>query len=134
MSSYLSVYLHDKKSGENKYLTCYSRNSSIYQALSENIDIAFCGEDDEKFTTVNYGDIDGVIDNLKEDREKAQRRLTETERYAKDNADLIDDIISYKEYIADINSSIDQLSVFSHIIYDICEGGGDFDAVLMNIS
>lgn len=132
MSSYLNIYLKDKKSKENKHLVSFSRNHPICQAFDETLNIIYADTDD-KFTEVSSTDVSSVIDTLTEDREKFSKRLAETEKYAKDNSDLINEILSLKEYIDEQTSTINQIEFLLNIADDIEDGYSDFEALLMNI-
>jgi len=106
MSSYLSFFIVPKrKSGKEKkkhiILASYSRNTEIYQYFDENVHPTYCGSDRE-YTTLTSESVASVLSDFEEDISKSKTRLNEYEKYVKDNPEYIDDIISMKEYISDL--------------------------------
>ena len=125
MSSYLTIYIVPKRKSdkeEKKYipLTAYSRSSEMYQYFDENIHPAFIGNSEEvPYTTLTSESIMEVLNDFNNDINKAQTRLTEYEKYAKDNPEYIDEIISMKEYIQDLQYWRDKVSFIEDIIGDM---------------
>lgn len=106
MSSYLSFFIVPKrKNGKEKkkhiILASYSRNTEIYQYFEENVHPAYCGSEQE-YTTLTSESVASVLSDFEEDISKSKTRLNEYEKYVKDNPEYIDDIISMKEYISDL--------------------------------
>lgn len=135
MSSYLNIYLRDKETKKNRLLASYSSSSDIYQAFNENMTIV-CpnSEEEEKFTKVELADFGSVISSLKEEVNNMSKRLAETEKYASGNTELIDDILSYKEFIEQTTSAIAEIQFLKGILYDSVHGYTSFDAMYINIS
>ena len=125
MSSYLTIYIVPKRKSdkeERKYipLAAYSRSSEMYQYFDENIHPAFIGNSGEvPYTTLTSESIMEVLNDFNNDINKTQTRLTEYEKYAKDNPEYIDEIISMKEYIQDLQYWRDKVSFIEDIIGDM---------------
>lgn len=125
MSSYLSIYIVPKrKSKEEKkqhiVLATYSRSTDIYSYFDENIHPAFIGSNEETpYTTLTKENVGEVLQDFGNDISKSKTRLTEYEKYAKDNPEYIDDIISLKEYIQDLQYWKDKISFIMDILDDM---------------
>ncbi len=123
MSSYLSFYIVPKRKSQEEPkqyipLTAYSRNSDIYQFFDENLNIAYYGNEDN-YTVLNIDSVNKVLADFNEDITKATIRLTEYEKYAKDNPEYINEIIELKEYISDLNYWKNKTSFIADIIEDM---------------
>ena len=106
MSCYLNIYITPKRKSETEekkhlILLSYSRSSDVYEYFDHNLDIPWTGKE-EKYLVLNKESVELVITDFKEDIKKAETRLTEYEKHVKDNSELIEDIISMKEYIEDL--------------------------------
>lgn len=106
MSCYLNIYITPKRKSETEekkhlILLSYSRSSDVYEYFDHNLDIPRTGKE-EKYLVLNKESVELVITDFKEDIKKAETRLTEYEKHVKDNSELIEDIISMKEYIEDL--------------------------------
>ena len=125
MSSYLTIYIvpkrkSDKEDKKHIPLAAYSRSSEMYQYFDENIHPVFIGNSDEiPYTTLTSESIASVLSDFNEAIHKAQNRLTEYEKYAKDNPEYINEIISMKEYIKDLQYWRDKASFIEDIIGDM---------------
>lgn len=109
MSSYLSFYIVPNRectSEPKKYIIIlsYSRNSELYKAFTDNLGIVYAGNE-EKYTTLTYDDICGVIEDLNESIEKTKNRVYEYEKYASSNVDYIGEILELKEYLKDLEET-----------------------------
>lgn len=139
MSSYLNIYMLPQATEENKepkklLLEQYSRNSPIYQAFYENLNPIYAWKNDkEQYEELTEEKLSIMRNGLKEDYDKAKKRLEEYEKHC-NSIDLLEDIISMKEYIADIK---EQLSFISHLesILFMCKHTtwGGFQGIYMNI-
>lgn len=131
MSSYLSIYIVPKRKSsdeEKKHiiLAAYSRSTDIYQYFNDNLNIAWIGSSDETpYTTISKEDISHVLDEFTKDISTAQNRLTEYEKYAASNTECIQEIISLKEYISDLQYWRDKAS----FIDDMVESIDYYDAI-----
>ena len=125
MSSYLSFYIvpkrkSDKEPKKHIILATYSGSSDIYQYFDENVHPVFIGNSDEVlYTTLTSENIRNVLSDFNEDIHKAQIRLTEYEKYAKDNLEYIEEILSIKKYIEDLQYWRGKISFIEDIIGDM---------------
>ena len=123
MSSYLSFFIvpkrkSDKEPKKHIILAAYSKNSDIYQYFDESIHPVWSGNE-EKYTTLTSEDINYVLKDLSKDIDRLQKRLTEYEKYAKDNPEYIDDILALKESIQDLSYWKSKVSFLADILDDI---------------
>ena len=112
MSSYLSFYLVPRAHPEEKLLLqSFSRSNEVYQRFSDNLNIAYAGNE-EKYTKLTISDVESVIQDI--------------------DADItIEEIISTKEYIRDLQSTRDYISFIRDVLTDLDYSG--FSDVLCNI-
>lgn len=131
MSSYLSFYLVPRAHPEEKLLLqSFSRSNEVYQIFSDNLNIAYAGNE-EKYTKLTISDVESVIQDIDADITKAETRRTEYEKFCYGNPESIEEIISTKEYIRDLQSTRDYISFIRDILADLDYSG--FSDVLCNI-
>lgn len=131
MSSYLSFYLVPKAHPEERLLLqSFSRSNEVYQRFFDNLSIAYAGNE-EKYTKLTVSDVESVIRDLDDDIAKAEARLVEYEKFCHGNSELIEEMISTKEYIRDLQSTRDYISFIRDILVDLDYSG--FSDVLCNI-
>ena len=94
MSSYLSFYLVPRAHPEEKLLLqSFSRSNEVYQRFSDNLNIAYAGNE-EKYTKLTISDVESVIQDIDADITKAETRRTEYEKFCYGNPESIEEIIS----------------------------------------
>lgn len=131
MSSYLSFYLVPKAHPEEKLLLqSFSRSNEVYQRFFDNLSIAYAGNE-EKYTKLTVSDVESVIRDLDDDIAKAEARRVEYEKFCHGNSELIEEMISTKEYIRDLQSTRDYISFIRDILTDLDYSG--FSDVLCNV-
>lgn len=131
MSSYLSFYLVPKTHPEERLLLqSFSRSNEVYQRFFDNLSIAYAGNE-EKYTKLTVSDVESVIRDLDDDIAKAEARRVEYEKFCHGNSELIEEMISTKEYIRDLQSTRDYISFIRDILTDLDYSG--FSDVLCNI-
>ena len=131
MSSYLSFYLVPRAHPEEKLLLqSFSRSNEVYQRFSDNLNIAYAGNE-EKYTKLTVSDVESVIRDLDDDIAKAEARRVEYEKFCHGNSELIEEMISTKEYIRDLQSTRDYISFIRDVLTDLDYSG--FSDVLCNI-
>ena len=131
MSSYLSFYLVPRAHPEEKLLLqSFSRSNEGYQRFSDNLNIAYAGNE-EKYTKLTISDVESVIQDIDADITKAETRRVEYEKFCHGNSELIEEMISTKEYIRDLQSTRDYISFIRDILADLDYSG--FSDVLCNI-
>lgn len=132
MSSYLSFYLVPKAHPEERLLLqSFSRSNEVYQRFFDNLSIAYAGNE-EKYTKLTVSDVESVIQDLDGDIAKAEARRVEYEKFCHGNSELIEEIISTKEYIRDLQSTRDYISFIRDILTDLDYSG--FSDVLCNVN
>lgn len=131
MSSYLSFHLVPRAHPEEKLLLqSFSRSNEVYQRFSDNLNIAYAGNE-EKYTKLTISDVESVIQDIDADITKAETRRTEYEKFCYGNPESIEEIISTKEYIRDLQNTRDYISFIRDILADLDYSG--FSDVLCNI-
>lgn len=131
MSSYLSFYLVPKAHPEERLLLqSFSRSNEVYQRFFDNLSVAYAGNE-EKYTKLTVSDVELVIRDLDDDIAKAEARRVEYEKFCHGNSELIEEMISTKEYIRDLQSTRDYISFIRDILADLDYSG--FSDVLCNI-
>lgn len=131
MSSYLSFYLVPKAHPEERLLLqSFSRSNEVYQRFFDNLSITYAGNE-EKYTKLTVSDVESVIRDLDDDIAKAEARRVEYEKFCHGNSELIEEMISTKEYIRDLQSTRDYISFIRDILADLDYSG--FSDVLCNI-
>lgn len=149
MSSYLTFYGVPKLEVENKEcetqkvvetpytkpvaIVSFSRNNDIYHYFNENLDIAFCYEE-EKFSDITNADVDKVEADILNDIRNSEKRLSEYEKYACSNPDFISEILSVKEYLEGLYRTLHYTEFVNHIVteasFAYC---GGFTKIVANI-
>ena len=128
MSSYLSFYLVPKAHPEERLLLqSFSRSNEVYQRFFDNLSVAYAGNE-EKYTKLT---VESVIRDLDDDIAKAEARRVEYEKFCHGNSELIEEMISTKEYIRDLQSTRDYISFIRDILADLDYSG--FSDVLCNV-
>ena len=131
MSSYLSFYLVPKAHPEERLLLqSFSRSNEVYQRFFDNLSVAYAGNE-KKYTKLTVSDVESVIRDLDDDIAKAEARRVEYEKFCHGNSELIEEMISTKEYIRDLQSTRDYISFIRDILADLDYSG--FSDVLCNI-
>lgn len=134
MSSYLNIYGVLKDSEKKIYLAGFSRNHSLYQAINENIGVAWAGNEDV-YTDLTSKKVQNVISDVNKQISDIDKRLSEYEKYANGNTDIINDIIRFKEFREVLISTREYLYFLNELIdnttYDFENA---FEKLVCNIS
>ena len=143
MSSYLTFYIVPKKDkGEVKEplaLMSYSRNSDIYQAFNENINVAYIGNDDKpNYTELTKDLVNIVVSAAKTDYDDAQKNFAaRMEAYrsvkleGKAFEDYVEDFQSTTRYLEELKETVVQVELIASMVEDL--EYSDFEKVLINI-
>lgn len=145
MSSYLNFYLvPKKKEGQEEepkplLFQSWSRNTSVYQAFDENLNIVYTGNE-KVYTEITPSKVKGVIEYIEEDLKKVKKRLKETIKLFKDTAitslevyeSYQNDCLSTQEYIEELEEQIADLQGILTWVSDL--EYTDFEKALANIT
>lgn len=134
MSAYLNFYLKPKvkENGEaNKPMMFMSvcRSSPLYEAFESNIVWSDSGEE---YTKVTFDIINDIVSDAKKEIDDWKMRMDELEKHAAGNIDIIDEIISGKKYLEELQTVYTELCFIQNIVYDIKEDYCDFECLFMN--
>lgn len=137
MSSYLNIYLVPKrkdKSTEKQYLLLqsYSRNSDVYEAFYENVNPTFAGNE-RGYTILTKENIQSVVDDLEDSITSTKERLNLYEKYAKDNADYIGEILDARSALKDYEDTYGTVAFIQEMVWDVEAGYNGFEEVCCNI-
>lgn len=138
MSSYLSFYIVPKRKSSEEpkkhiLLLAFSRSSYIYQYFNDNVRITWIGNNEETpYTTLTMEDIHRVLEDISSDMDSSKRRLVEFEKYAAKNSDYVNEIISLKEYISELQYAKHQTE-FIALLLDGMEFYEEIEEVCCNI-
>lgn len=135
MSSYLTFYIVPKEEGSKPIaLLNYSRNNDIYQYFVDNVRVVFVGmEENPQYTELTEEKIDWVIHDLKSDIGKAQKRVEEYEHHVDGNMDIIEEIISQKDYIDDLKYALSETEFIKQFVTEATHSWSDYNKVLCNV-
>lgn len=109
MSSYLNIYIpvHNR----NITIGCWSRNSEIYQAFSEN---------GARYGIDKATDVDKIINQIycdeKSEISKTQERINTLEKNCNGNLEVIEEILNWKEYLKDHETVINYINFLKDVI------------------
>lgn len=119
-------------------LMSVSRSHPLYQAIDEAGSFyayTSIGENaEERFYELTSHLINSICQDSNEEIQIAEKRINEYEKYAAGNSDIIQDIISTKEYLEELKETYNQLCFIRQIVDDVENGFTDFGKVFINIS
>lgn len=134
MSSYLNIYGVLKDTKKKISLASFSRSHSFYQAINENMSVVWAGNEDV-YTDLTSVEVHRVISDVNKQISDVDIRLSEYERHANGNVDIINDILSFKEYREELVSTREYLYFLNELIdnttYDYENA---FEKIVCNIS
>lgn len=138
MSNYLNIYLIPKRKDKKEkkqylLLNSYSRNSDVYEAFYENMHLVFSWDRD-KYTTITLVDIKNIQEDLNKSIHNTQKRLTEYKKYAHNNPEYIEDILSMKEVLEDYQNTYNIVYSIGDIVQETVNGYNDFEEICCNIN
>ena len=139
MSSYLSFYIVPKRKSQEEpkkhiLLLSFSRNSDIYRYFDDTVSIVWIGNSEvTPYTTLSSDDIYRVHEAIRSDMDSSQKRLAEFEKYAAQNSDYINDIISLKEYISELQYALHQTEFIGFLIDEMALYG-EIEEVCCNLN
>lgn len=114
-----SLYFKGKIRGENKYVTIFAfpGSSNIYEIFKDNLTIPFHSTTNSVGMIFREKDIDYLIDEINIENNKYLNKITEYEKHANGNLDIINEIVELKEIVNDNNI----VKEFCFILYNLLE-------------
>jgi hypothetical protein len=142
MSSYLNIYVQTKmKDGKESKKMCLmsvSRNHPLYQAINEAGSFyayTSIGENaEEQFYELSSDLISSICQDSNAEIQIVEKRLNEYEKYAAGNSEIIQEIISTKDYLEELKETYNQLCFIRQIVDDVENDFNDFEKVFINIA
>lgn len=133
MSSYLTFYVVPKEKGAKPIsLISYSRNSEIYQYFNDNIRVAYIGMEEPQYTELTSDEVRLVLDDVIRDISKAEKRVFEYEKHAAGNSEIIDEILSVKDYLETLYHCRSRIEFIQEIVEDV-KYNDDLKAIYCNV-
>lgn len=135
MSSKLKFYKLSVQDDDNEKVTqiiSFSRNDDIYNYFNDNCDIQNC-YGGMKYSTISESDVEKVVSDINDDIRSEEKRLSEYEKYAMRDPKYIDDILTMKERIEDLNRTLHYAEFIRMMVYQsnfLCSGN---DKIVANI-
>lgn len=138
MSSYLNIFLVPKrkdKKEKKRYLllSSYSRSSDVYEVFCETINHVR-SENEDRYTVLTKVNMLEILDDLNESIKSVKERLDLYDKYARDNPDYIQEIISTREVLQDYQSTCNTVEALKNILDDTVDGHNDFEEMCCNIN
>lgn len=90
-------------------------------------------EENPQYTELTEEKIDWVIHDLKSDISKAQKRVEEYEHHVDGNMDIIEEIISQKDYIDDLKYALSETEFIKQFVTEATHSWSDYNKVLCNV-
>lgn len=136
MSSYLTFYIVPKAEDSKPLsLISYTRSSNVYQYFSDNLHVQYItnNEGEIQYTELTTDMVDEVLDDLKNDISKAEKRILEYEKHASGNTEIIEYILEQKEYIEDLNWALYKIQFIRDLVYEASCSWNEYNKVLCNV-
>ena len=135
MSSYLTFYIVSKAEDSKPLnLICYSRGTYIYQYFYENIHPAYIGTGDEtQYTELTVQKVDGVLENMKNDISKCQEKISEYQKHAAGNTEIIEYILEMKEDLDILKWALHKVEFIRDLVYEAGCDWNDYNKILCNV-
>lgn len=123
MSSYLNLYVKLKnEEREPILLFSYTRSSEVYQYFNDELHPVFMGMDEVKYEELTYDKVGLVIDAIKSDIKKIDKRVTQLEKHADGNREIIDEILSDLEYREQLQDALNDCIFIRALVYETTLG------------
>ena len=134
MSSYLTFYLKPRVE-EQKPITLisYSRNTEVYKYFDNSIHPVYIGLEETQYTELTKDKVNRVIEDLKCDISKSQKRLLEYEKYSAGNSEMVEYIIELKEYIEDLEWALQKIEFIKDLVERSSYSHTDYCKILCNV-
>lgn len=135
MSSYLTFYVVPKAEGSKPLdLICYSRNTHIYQYFDEIIHPAYIGIGDEtQYTELTIQKVDKVLEDMKNDISKYQEKISEYQKHAAGNAEIIEYILEMKEDLDILEWALHKVEFIRDLVYEASCDWNEYNKILCNV-
>lgn len=135
MSSYLTFYIVPKAEGSKPLsLICYSRSTHIYQYFYENVHPAYIGMGDEaQYTELTVQKVDEVLEDMKNDISKYQEKISEYQKHAAGNAEIIEYILEMKEDLDILEWALHKVEFIRDLVYEASCDWNEYNKILCNV-
>jgi hypothetical protein len=133
MSSYLNIYVQPRDSDKKLLISDYSSCSEIFTIFRENLNIPWTSSDEYKQLTSQ--DVSLIIDELKAQITKLNRRITEYEKFAGENPEYVEEILENKESVEELMYQLHYFMYLKYVVRGIEERDYlDFNGIFINIT
>lgn len=129
MSSYLNLYLKLKpKEDENGnlvsekpvFFASFCSSHPLYEALEQYVTYG-SGDVDDRYTKLTPSIIQYAVSETSEALSKWKIRISELEKHAGGNMEIISEIIENKEYLDELQETYTQLLFIKNIVDDLAD-------------
>lgn len=130
MSSYLNLYLKLKPKEDDKGNLVYEKpvlfasfcsSHPLYEALEQYVTYNNGEDDDSRYTNITPAIIQYAVSETRMSLTKWEKRVTELEKHADGNMDIISEIIENKEYLDELQETYTQLLFIKNIVDDLAD-------------
>jgi hypothetical protein len=133
MSSYLNIYVQPRDSDKKLLISDYSSCSEIFTIFRENLNIPWTSSDEYKQLTSQ--DVSLIIDELKAQITKLNKRITEYEKFAGENPEYVEEILENKESVEELMYQLHYFMYLKYVVRGIEERDYlDFNGIFINIT
>ncbi len=134
MSSYLNIYLQEKGSDKKVLFKSYSRSTDMYSTFREEVNPPYIeGSDGIRYKELTRKDLQYVRNSLTRDIESADTRLEYLDKAAVSNTELIDEVMSWKDYKMELEALKHEVSFYDGMLSDMELGISGFSNMFCNI-
>ena len=135
MSSYLTFYVVPKAEGSKPLaLVSYTRSSAIYRCFNETLNVAYIGMGDEpQYTELTINKVNEVIEDMKNDISKYQENISEYQKHAAGNAEIIEYILEMKEDLDILEWDLHKVEFIRDLVYEASCDWNEYNKILCNV-
>lgn len=132
MSSYLNIYGIPKEGDKPIEIVSFSRSHCVYEAICNEVNVTRA-EDSDVYTDLTTEMIDRVVRSIEKDLKSCTSRLQIYEKYASQNSEYIQEIISLQEYIEELNTTKSYCEMIGIIVMQCSLSLSGFSKICCNI-
>ena len=135
MSSYLTFYVVPKAEGSKPLaLISYTRSSAIYRCFNETLNVAYIGMGDEpQYTELTVQKVDEVLEDMKNDISKYQEKISEYQKHAAGNTEIIEYILEMKEDLDILEWALHKVEFIRDLVYEASCDWNEYNKILCNV-
>ena len=135
MSSYLTFYVVPKAEGSKPLaLVSYTRSSAIYRCFNETLNVVYIGMGDEpQYTELTVRKVDEVLEGMKNDISKYQEKISEYQKHAAGNTEIIEYNLEMKEDLDILEWALHKGEFIRDLVYEASCDWNEYNKILCNV-